>query len=126
MRGMTTTRRLIPLLAAILTIGVSSPALAVTRLAADDISIYDGPVIERTHVMEAEAGSTGDGPANDEDCQAFANIINRLIAEGQDFISQAKAGYDVGGTAAEFTADYAAAIDTVENAANDVGCFVVY
>ncbi len=64
-----------------------------------------------------EAGSTGDGPADDRECGGYAATINYLLGEAQEELNTNGNG-----------SDYNMLVDDAklqQETAEDVGCFIV-
>ena len=71
----------------------------------------------RSDPLVVTAGATGDGPADQEDCDYYADNMNTAID------SLKKAFADGNSVAAERAQDY---LEEAEDVAMDEGCFVVY
>jgi hypothetical protein len=76
-------------------------------------------VIKTTAVSmkPVEAGSTGDGPADDGECQGYAATINFVLEEAQDELNDYGNGSDY-----DMLIEYA---QTQQDIAENVGCFIV-
>jgi hypothetical protein len=75
------------------------------------------PVTQGYTIAGVTAHSTGDGPADDKECQAWGDLMN-------DLIDLARHELDEGRT--ELAAIYAAEADKVESDALGRGCFVIH
>ena len=75
------------------------------------------PLAEVYTTAGVTAHSTGDGPADDKECKAWADLMNSLI-------SMAHQELDEGRT--ESAANFAAEADRAESDALGRGCFVIH
>jgi hypothetical protein len=75
------------------------------------------PMAESYTIASVTAHSTGDGPADDKECQAWADLMNSLIGLAHHEL-------DEGST--ELAATYAAEADKAESDALGRGCFVIH
>ena len=75
------------------------------------------PVAEGYTIAGVTAHSTGDGPADDKECQAWGDLMNSLI-------DLAHHELDEGST--DLAATYAAEADKAESDALGRGCFVIH
>ncbi len=69
------------------------------------------------HDMPVGAGSTGDGPATNADCQSFADSINGVLDEAGKVLQ------NIGNT--PLYDEGIALARSIENDAENVGCFII-
>ena len=98
---------------------LSSTAVAAARPAPiGHASPNPATVVARIHHdLPVGAGATGDGPANNADCQGFADTINGILDTAQKVLT------NIGNTPL-----YDEGIDlarSIENDAENAGCFII-
>jgi hypothetical protein len=114
-----TLRAALALLAAVAALAVTGVAAAVPNVSGDGSGVAPSkvhPVVTKTYV-DVEVAPTGDGPATEEDCQRYENYLTSEIAALQrDMLA---------GDALD-AETHAFAIEVLDEAAQDAGCYVVY
>ena len=75
------------------------------------------PVAEGYTVAGVTAHSTGDGPADDKECQGWGDLMNSLIGMAHHELDEGRT---------EGAASFAAEADKAESDALDRGCFVIH
>ncbi len=75
------------------------------------------PVAGGYTISGVTAHSTGDGPADDKECQAWGDLMNTLIGMARNELDEGKT---------DLAAAYAAEADKAESDALDRGCFVIH
>jgi len=97
--------------------GLASPVAHAARTVGTGVIETTAPPTRGGTIMEAEAGSTGQGPANQDECDAHAAKITRL---GGELKATMLAG---DGDASLAKSDE---LEAATDFAMDRGCFVVY
>jgi hypothetical protein len=81
-----------------------------------------GPVVRTPNSVasaKVTAGSTGDGPANQKECDRWAGFIQTLMEYQQEASNNPNASDQA-------VLGWAAEVERAENDAMDRGCFIVY
>jgi hypothetical protein len=95
------------------------PAATATQAATTSAAIvkggFHGDVFTTTTVAELDAGATGDGPADQDECDRHAAAINEAIGELREAYATDS------DTSAELLN-----VQALEDGAMDRGCFLIY
>jgi hypothetical protein len=113
----TTIRRPFLTLAALAAIAVAGPTAGASAATKGGMETAPSPAESSQTVVALEAGSTGQGPADDKECEKRAVAIN-------SWSDQANA--DVINGDAEGAEESARNVEALEDQALDRGCFILY